>query len=332
MSDDGSQAVRDVADDDGYTWVHRLVLQSFLTHGVMTVDELKPVLATIMTTHGIPNPRPIHLHPPPANHVSDPDRPFHPDDITQPLLTSTIQTVNAKVEPYNFEIRSTLNQHNKALTYAFVNKTSDALTQLATRFSPAEIAYIRRLLDHMFETNNTATRQVMALKHNEASQLARNSRRNRQSQFNDPDDAAATDSQPADQGITIQEADAVLDALVHEAFFEKSRAGYYSLAPRALMELGPYLKEMYNEERTDDDDEPPVTRIHDCEGCRELMTHGIRCNNSECEVRWHDACANQYYRGTPRDARKCPKCKTQCTGDAYVGERADRVAGRQSTG
>jgi hypothetical protein len=58
MSDDGSQAVRDVADDDGYTWVHRLVLQSFLTHGVMTVDDLKPVLATIMTTHGIPNPRP----------------------------------------------------------------------------------------------------------------------------------------------------------------------------------------------------------------------------------------------------------------------------------
>jgi hypothetical protein len=182
----------------------------------------------------------------------------------------------------------------------------------------------------MFETNNTHTREVMALKHNEASQLARNSRRNRQSQINGPDDT--TDSQPADQGITIQEADAVLDALVHDGFFDKSRSGYYSLAPRALMELGPYLKEMYNEDRTDDDDEPPVTRIHDCEGCRELMTYGIRCNNLECGVRWHDACANQYYRGTPREARKCPECKTQCRGDAYVGERADRVAGRSSTG
>ena len=327
MPDDGS------SDAHGYSWVHRLLLQSFLTHGVMTVDELKPVLSTIMTAHSTPRPPACTRRS--ANHASDPDRPFHPDDITQPLLTSTIQTVNAKVEPYNFEIRSALNQHNKVLTYAFVNKTSDPVTQLATRFSPSEIAFIRRMLDHMFETNNTHTRQVMALRHNEASQLARNLRRNRQSQINGPDDAA--DSQAADQGITIQEADAVLDALVHDGFFEKSPSKYYSLAPRALMELGPYLKEMYNADRAaddddDDDDEPPVTRIHDCEGCRELMTHGIRCNNLECGVRWHDACANQYYRGTPRDARKCPVCKAQCTGDAYVGERAARVAGRSSTG
>lgn len=52
MSRDETPLVRDVPDDDeAYTYVHRVFLQSFFTHGVMTVDEMKPVLAAIMTAH-----------------------------------------------------------------------------------------------------------------------------------------------------------------------------------------------------------------------------------------------------------------------------------------
>ena len=97
------------------------------------------------------------------------------------------------------------------------------MTQLATRFSASEIAYIRRLLDAMFDTNNTPTRETMAVKQTEASQLAR-PRRSRQSQ-------AATlvdedgQSQAADAGITMGEADAVLEALVADGFVQLSRAG-----------------------------------------------------------------------------------------------------------
>ncbi len=185
----------------------------------------------------------------------------------------------------------------------------------------------------MFETNNTHTREVMAIKHTEASQLARPSRRNRQSQINgNATQDGETSQQPADTGISIQEADTVLDTLLNESFFQKSRHGYFSLAPRALMELGAYLKETYNEPADESEDGVEIIRIRDCEGCRELVTHGIRCNNRDCGVRWHDACANSYYRGRAREQRKCPKCETECSGDVYVGERADRVVGRSSTG
>lgn len=51
MSRDETPLVRDVPDDEDYTYVHRVFLQSFMTYGVMTVDELKPVLAAIMTAH-----------------------------------------------------------------------------------------------------------------------------------------------------------------------------------------------------------------------------------------------------------------------------------------
>ena len=212
-----------------------------------------------------------------------------------------------------------------------MNKTSDSLTQLATKFTAGEIAYIRRLLDAMFETNNTHTREVMAIKHTEASQLARPSRRNRQSQVNGNAEDGET-SQAADAGISIQEADDVLDTLVNDSFFQKSRSGYYALAPRGLMELGAYLKETYNEPAEDAEDGVETIRIHDCEGCREIVTYGIRCNNRDCGVRWHDACASSYYRGRAREQRKCPKCQTECRGDIYVGDRADRVGARSSTG
>jgi hypothetical protein len=245
-----------------------------------------------------------------------------------------IQTVNSKLEFFDYEIRSTRDQLSKDTVYALVNNASDALTQFATTFTASEIAYVRRVLDYMFETNNSSIRQVMAIKHTEASQLARLSKRNRQSQARqsqingDAEDTQATQAQ--DTGISITEADLVLERLVSHAFFQKSNAGYYSLAPRALMELRAYLKETYNLSADETEDGREVVRIRDCEGCREIVTHGIRCNNKECDVRWHDACANSYYRGQ-RD-KKCPRCKTACTGDVFVGERADRLGGRTSTG
>lgn len=49
MPQDESPLVRDDSPDIGYTSVHRALLQAFLTYNVMTVDEMKPVLAHIIT-------------------------------------------------------------------------------------------------------------------------------------------------------------------------------------------------------------------------------------------------------------------------------------------
>lgn len=324
--------VRDVPDDEAYSHVHRAVLQSFLTHGVMTLDEFKPVLAALMTAH---SPHSLSAHTQPRMHTNrapDPSRPFPVGDVTQSgFITPMLQTINARLEPYNYQIRHGRHQQSKEITYALVNKTSDAMTQLATRFSAAEIAYIRRLLDAMFDTYNTPTRETMAVKQLDANNLAK-PRRNRQSQaagmsMLDEDGQ----SQAPDPGITLAEADGVLDTLIKEGFLQVSRAGYYSLAPRALMELHAYLKETYNEAAEDEDEEATI-RIRDCEGCKEIVTFGIRCNKRECGVRWHDRCANQYYSGRTADGKTCPQCRTVCGGNVYVGERADRVAARNRSG
>jgi hypothetical protein len=333
MSQDGTSFVRAQSEEDGYNSTHIALLHAFITHSVLSVDEIKPIIAYIITAHSSSLSDPHHPHPPLTN-LTDPDRPWTEGDVTQPHLTSMIQTVNSKIAFFDYEIRSSRDQISKELVYALVNNSSDDLTQLATTFTASEIAYVRRVLDYMFDNNNTPNRQVMAIKHTEASQLARlsksrNRQSQRQSQINNGGDAEDTQA-AADTGISITEADAVLDALVSSAFFQKSNMGYYSLAPRALMELRAYLKETYNEAADENEHGREVVRIKDCEGCREIVTRGIRCNNRECGVRWHDACANSYYRGQRH--KKCPRCKTDCTGDLYVGERADRPSGRTSTG
>ncbi|KAF1837078.1 hypothetical protein BDW02DRAFT_628317 [Decorospora gaudefroyi] len=303
MSRTEAPYVRAQSEDEGYNWIHRAFLHALKTHNVLTVDEMKTKLAHVMTQH-------------------NPDRPWTAADITQPHLTSTVQTINTRITPYDYEIRSTRDQETKTLIYAFVNNASDSLTQFATTFSASEMGYIRRVLDYMFETNNTKVREVMAIRHTEASQLARVSAATRRSQINNGGGAA---SESQDGGISLAEADAVLTALVTSSFFQFSSAGYYALAPRALIELRAYLKETYNEGAHENEEGREVVRIRDCEGCREIVTVGVRCNNRECGVRWHDACVSSYFRGRKEGARKCPRCAVECGGDMFVGERADRV-------
>jgi hypothetical protein len=142
-----------------------------------------------------------------------------------------------------------------------VNTTSDLQTQLATSYTPDEIAFVKRVLDAMFETNNTQNREVMAVKGLEAMKLAK-APRDHESAVG----ATQNTQGSAAMGITQDRAEKILDQLVDEDRFEKSRRGFYSLSPRQLMELRGWLVETYNEE----DDE--WQRIKSCEGCKEIVT------------------------------------------------------------
>jgi len=51
MSRDDSPLVREVSPDEGYTYMHRAFFHAFLTHSVLTVEEIKPILAHVMTAH-----------------------------------------------------------------------------------------------------------------------------------------------------------------------------------------------------------------------------------------------------------------------------------------
>ncbi|KAF2019689.1 hypothetical protein BU24DRAFT_419315, partial [Aaosphaeria arxii CBS 175.79] len=306
-----------LSDSSSYNNAHRAFLQAFLARSVMTTDEIKPLLAAIMSAH-------------------EPDRPLLVGDITPPDITNFIQQVNIRISPLDYEIRSSRSQTSRVLFYSLVNTTSDSLTHLATTFSHEEIAYIKRLLDCMFETNNTRSREIMAVSSMEASRLTKAPRENRQSLAaanGDGEDGAQSQAAAAVKGISISESDKVLAQLVEQHFFNKSSRGYYSLAPRALMELRVYLKETYNEAGDPEyEDSEPIVRIKDCEGCREIVTVGVRCSDKECRVRFHEQCAVLYFRNQRGDTQRCPTCKTEWGGNLFVGERAVYQGERRANG
>lgn len=88
----------------------------------------------------------------------------------------------------------------------------------------------------------------------------------------------------AGQGLTMVQAERVLRTLVEEGWLEKSRKGYYSLSPRALMELRGWLDETYND--PDEDDEPAQwKRIKACQGCKDIITVVSRARRMRCRER-----------------------------------------------
>ncbi|EGD94270.1 DNA repair protein Nse1 [Trichophyton tonsurans CBS 112818] len=280
--------------DDGYNHSHRAFLQAFMSRSTMTLEEAKPVLAAIFT-------------------VSE-GREILPGDITQTDLNTYIAAINTAISAFDLEIRGTAHQTQQSRVYALINTTSDPMMQLATTYSADEIAYVKRLLDAMFESNNTSRCEAMVVSSIEAVRLARTgSNLNRRQSEGVPQSGTA-------QPLSMREAEGMLSRLVAEGWLERSQAGYYSLSPRALMELRGWLVETYNEEEDEDGGTHRNNRIKTCFACKEIITVGQRCSTRQCSGRLHQNCIRNFFR--LQQAEVCPVCKTRWTGDCFVGERA----------
>lgn len=152
--------------------------------------------------------------------------------------------------------------------YALVNTTSDPLTQLATTYTADEIAFVKRVLDAMFDTYNTRRSEAMVVSAMQAVQLAKAS--SGDANRRESSGAATQQTQGgAAQSLTMTQAESVMNRLVDEGWFEKSRKGFYSLSPRALMELRGWLVATYNDE---DEDGRRANRIKFCAACKDIIT------------------------------------------------------------
>ena len=239
-----------------YNNSHRAFLQSFLSRATLTFEQARPIVAAIEKAQGsFPSTKTIVIY---ANsHIQAQDgRDIQPADITEQDVSTYINVTNAAISPFDLEIRDTLSQHDRTRIYALVNVSSDSITQLATTHSPDEIAFVKRCLDAMFETNNTYRSEVFAVKSTDALRLAK-------APANQTQDPEATQGAQS-QSLTMMQAQKMLQAMVDEGWFELSKKDFYTLTPRALMELRGWLVETYN----DEDDE----RIKNCSACKSIIT------------------------------------------------------------
>ncbi|KAI5291363.1 hypothetical protein KEM54_005165 [Ascosphaera aggregata] len=228
-----------------YSNAHRAFVQAFMARPFMTADDVKSLMAAIFT-------------------VSE-DRQIFGHDVRNTDIANFISTINKALSPFEYEIRTALHQITNERYYAFVNITSDPLTQLATMYTPDEISFIKRVLDFMFDTNNTSREELMAVSSIHISNLAKVTAEDRR-------ESISQDAGTA-QSLTMTAAEAVAQDLVHQGWFEQTGEGYYTLAPRGLMELKSWLPETYNDNEVDrDSGNGRPQKIKYCLGCKSIVT------------------------------------------------------------
>jgi non-structural maintenance of chromosomes element 1 len=301
----------------GYNDTHRAFVQAFMARGTLTFAEGQLLLAAIATASANGD-----------NAAAD------PESVSMADFENYIRIARDAVAPLDFDIRNTRHQVRRGeRVWAFINSHSDPVTQMSTIRSADEMAYIKRLLDAMFDEYNTPRLEVMAVEEGQALKVSRPPHR-RESGIQGDDDGQGAAAVAKDKGLKHSEVLALLSSLVAEGWLEKSRGGFYSLSPRSLMELWSWLVATYNDANEGDGDGPEWQRIKFCEACKEIVTHGKRCAQRNCMMRLHDICEAAYWR-TRRD-KKCPQCNAEWDGEHFVGERAVTssagLAGRRSRG
>lgn len=280
----------------GYNNSNRAFLQAFLARSALTYEAAQPILAGIFS--------------------ADEDREVLPNDITEDDFSSYISAANTALSPLDLEIRSAFHQQTRQRIYALINLSSDEGIKLATTHTAEEIAFVKRVLDAMFETNNRRKQEAMCVSNMDALRL------------NKPTSTRETQngtSQATGQGLSMRDAENMMTNLVGEGWLEKSRKGFYSLSPRALMELRGWLVDTYNEpepdvEEDEQERESRHVKIKFCSACKEIITVGQRCSDLKCAGRLHDICTQNFFR-MQRDTT-CPVCKKEWDGKHHVGEKA----------
>jgi hypothetical protein len=119
----------------------------------------------------------------------------------------------------------------------------------------------------MFETNNTSRREIMAITSMQAIKVRKAPTEDGRQTQNGSETQGSTG-----QSLTMGQAEKMLKSLVEEKWFEKSQKGYYSLSPRALMELRGWLLETYNDVEEEEEEETAPKRIKQCFACKEIIT------------------------------------------------------------
>lgn len=282
-------------------------------------------------------------------------------DVTEVEFNNYITMANKAISPFDLEIRNTEHQISGKRTYSLINSTDNPLTQLATSYTADEISYLKRVLDFMFDSNNTARKEIMAITSMDAVRLAKapndSSRESQQT-------GSAVTQGSSGQSLTMVQAQKVLDNLVLEGWFEKSAKGFYSLSPRALMELRGWLVDTYNDVEEEEEGETGILKIKSCFSCKGIITvvstpllckcflfslpffapplahfitKGQRCPKGTCACRLHDICIQKFFRF--QKSTKCPLCKTADWKDnkSFVGERVltstdEYLQGRRRSG
>uniref|UniRef100_A0A1E1XDG5 Non-structural maintenance of chromosomes element 1 homolog n=1 Tax=Amblyomma aureolatum TaxID=187763 RepID=A0A1E1XDG5_9ACAR len=226
---------------------HRMFVQIMLARKVLFLQELEDVIRCCHEKFSVPC--------------------FAVDN--QPQLAKFISDVNSVISPFHMRIKGGVSEENGSHFYALLNMKDDELSKCATKFSPNEMKFFKKLVVKIVESDSGSIMSTEALhivyEDNETTLRL----------------SAAEDllSRMAELGCLVE------------------NNGKISLGPLAQLELEPYLQEQFGDE------------LPRCHVCRQICVKGELCPNSECSVKLHLHCATSLRRSSRSTSSCCPSCK-----------------------
>ncbi|KAF9647607.1 hypothetical protein BDM02DRAFT_3097856 [Thelephora ganbajun] len=183
-------------------------------------------------------------------------------DIRIPDNDDSVNTfvinLNASLDKLDLEIVPFVDGLTGNQVYVLANRKGDEVAQVASDYSPAELAYFK-VLAEMIITAPNSSYCLSSM-------------------------AALRETQSLKATFTKTHGERVLDTFVARGWLYKSKSGRYSLTTRSTVELQTYITNTF-----------PNDILH-CTVCHEMVFRGIRCYTRNCEGVLHNHCYAAYKR------------------------------------
>uniref|UniRef100_G3MNG7 Non-structural maintenance of chromosomes element 1 homolog n=1 Tax=Amblyomma maculatum TaxID=34609 RepID=G3MNG7_AMBMU len=226
---------------------HRTFVQVMLSRKVIFVRELEDVIRSCHEKFSVPC--------------------FAVDNQQQ--LAKFISDINAVISSFHMRIKGGVSEDNGSHFYALLNMKNDELSKRATKFSPNEMKFFKKLVVKIVEsdTGSIASTEVL------------------NSVYEDNEET-----------LKLSAAEDLLSRMTELGCLVQSE-GKISFGPLAQLELEPYLREYFG------DDLPK------CHVCKQMCIKGVLCPNPDCLVKIHRHCAASMGRSGWSTSSCCPRCK-----------------------
>lgn len=209
-----------------------------------------------------------------------------------------VASINKEMNFLQLEVRAGRNQYDGKLYYGLVNKLGNDQAKLGTRYSHAQIAFFKAVLEAIV-SDTSLNGEISGIQ-------ALNLQLETQNEQQSPGETGTQLRVMGAVNLSLAQKEKTLEELAHDHWLSLTPDGMVTLGVRSFLELWNVFKNY----------DVPI-----CDVCNEAGIKAQACPNEDCSVRMHDYCLkNRFYRAqTPR---VCPKCGTAWDGD--IGEVSQR--------
>eukprot|EP01087_Luapelamoeba_hula_P015972 TRINITY_DN4856_c0_g1_i1.p1 TRINITY_DN4856_c0_g1~~TRINITY_DN4856_c0_g1_i1.p1 ORF type:complete len:283 (+),score=64.07 TRINITY_DN4856_c0_g1_i1:109-957(+) len=189
---------------------------------------------------------------------------------TEENVSELIARVNREIHFVWMEIKRTVAEASGVAYWVLINLRTDEHAQIATAYNMTELDYFKVLI-----------KAIMTDKKGRG-------------------DVSTTDALNLSGQIPKKTAEGVIAALVEDNWLSETTKGRVTFGVRTMLELRPYLKDIYDEV------------LVECVICHDLVIYGDKCPNTKCQTKLHHHCGRRFFK-TSKDKPRCPSCTTVWT-------------------